>query len=99
MKLADIDRVNHLVTELDDVKSLIAMAARAEGNAYQVVIAAPGDSSLHMSEEGASTTHSRGIAVSPGFLAQVKQLAVAELQSRQQGILAELSALGVDTEP
>ncbi len=99
MKLSDIDRVNHLVSELDDLKALIAMAARAESNAYQVVIAAPGDSSLHMSEEGASTTHSRGIAVSPGFLAQVKQLAVAELQSRQQGILAELSALGVDTEP
>jgi len=99
MKLTDIDRVNHLVTELDDVKSLIAMAARAEGNAYQVVIEAPGDSSLHMSEEGASTTHSRGISASPGFLAQVKQLAVAELQSRQKGILAELAALGVETEP
>ena len=99
MKLADIDRVNHLVTELDDVKALIAMAARAEGNAYQVVIEAPGDSSLHMSEEGASTSHSRGIGVSPEFLAQVKRIAVAELQSRQQGILAELAALGVDTEP
>jgi hypothetical protein len=99
MKLTDIDRVNHLVTELDDVKALIAMAARAESNAYQVVIDAPGDASLHMSEEGSSTTHSRGIGASPGFLAQVKQLAVAELQSHQQGILAELAALGVDTAP
>src|SRR5271165_5528907 len=90
MKLSDIDRVNHLVSELEDVKALITMAERAEDNAYQVVIEAPGDSSLHMSEEGASTTHSRGISVSAGFLAQVKQLAVAELQSRQQGILTEL---------
>jgi len=99
MKLADIDRVNHLVAELDDLKALIAMAARAETGAYQVVIDAPGDSSLHMSEEGASTTHSRGIAVSPGFLTNVKQIAIAELQARQQGILAELATLGVDTEP
>ena len=99
MKLSDIDRVNHLVSELEDVKALITMAERAEDNAYQVVIEAPGDSSLHMSEEGASTTHSRGISVSAGFLAQVKQLAVAELQSHQQAILAELSALGVDTAP
>jgi hypothetical protein len=75
------------------------MAVRAEDNAYQVVIDAPGDSGLHMSEEGASTTHSRGITASPGFLAQVKQQAVAELQSHQRNILTELAALGVDTEP
>ena len=99
MKLTDVDRVNHLVTELEDVKALIAMAARAQDNAYQVVIDAPGDASLHMSYEGSSSTHSRGIAASPGFLARVKQLAVAELQSQQQGILTELAALGVDTAP
>ncbi len=99
MKLTDIDRVNHLVAELEDVKALIVMAGRAEENAYQVVIDAPGDASLHMSEEGASTTHSRGIGVSPGFLAQVKQLAVAELQSHRNAILTELTALGVDTAP
>jgi hypothetical protein len=75
------------------------MAVRAEDNAYQVVIDAPGDSGLHMSEEGASTTHSRGIAMSPGFLARMQQPAVAELQSRQPGILTELAALGVGTEP
>jgi hypothetical protein len=99
MKLTNIDRVNHLVTELEDVKALIVLAERAEDNAYQVVIDAPGDASLHMSEEGASTTHARGIGVAPGFLAQVKQLAVAELQSQQKGILTELAKLGVDTAP
>ena len=99
MKLTDIDRVNHLVAELDDVKALIAMAARTEASAYQVFIEAPGDASLRMSDEGPSTSHSRGIAASPGFLAQVKQLAISELQSRRQAILTELAALGVDTTP
>ena len=99
MKLTDIDRVNHLIAELDDVKTLIAMAGRAESDAYQVIIDAPGDSGVHMSAEGASTSHSRGIAVSPTFLAEVKQIAIAELHSRQQGILAELAGLGVDTTP
>lgn len=99
MKLADIDRVNHLVSELEDVKALIATASRAETTAYQVVIEAPGDTGLRMSDEGASTSHSRGIGVSAGFLTEVKQLAVAELQARQKTILAELTALGVDTTP
>lgn len=99
MKLTDIERLNHLVAELDDIKSLIATAGRAESSAYQVYIDAPGDTGLRMSEEGASTSHSRGIGVSSAFLAKVKDLAVAELQSRQQAILAELTALGVDTAP
>lgn len=98
MKLADIDRVTHLVAELEDIKALIAMAARAESNSYQVFIEAAGDASLRMSEQGAAKSHSRGIGVSTGFLAQVKQLAVAELQSRQLAILAELARLGVETE-
>lgn len=99
MKLSDIDRVNHLVAALEDVKALIATASRAEANAFGVFIDAPGDTSLRMSDEGASTAHSRGIGVSTGFLAKVKQLAVAELQSHQKTILTELAALGIDTTP
>lgn len=99
MKLADIDKVNHLVTELADVKELIGMAERAESGAYQVFIEAPGDSSLRMSQEGSSKAHSQGIGVSSGFLDQVKRLAINELQARRQSIMAELTELGVDTAP
>jgi hypothetical protein len=96
MKLTDIDRVNHLVAELADIKALIETAEHAESSAFQVFIEAPGDAGLRMSSEGASTTHARGIDASESFLGKVKQLAVAELQSRRKGILAELTALGVD---
>lgn len=99
MKITDIERVNHLVVELSDVKALIEMAGRAEGSAYQVFIEAPGDASLRMSLEGSSKAHSQGIGVSAAFLDQVKQLAIAELQARRQNLLAELSGLGVDTAP
>ena len=97
MKLADIDRVNHLVAELQNLKSLIAMAGKAEVSAYQLLIDAPGDASLRMSQEGAATTHSHGVDVSPPFLGSLKQLAMAELDAKRQRILAELTALGVDT--
>lgn len=97
MKLADIDRVNHLVAELADIKALIETAEHADTAAYQVFIEAPGDAGLRMSAEGASTTHARGIDVADAFLTKVKHLAVSELQSRQKTVLAALSALGVDT--
>jgi hypothetical protein len=96
MKLTDIERVNHLVAELADIKALIETAELAESSAFQVFIEAPGDAGLRMSSEGASTTHARGIDVSGAFLGKVKQLAIAELQSRQKGVLADLTALGVD---
>jgi hypothetical protein len=99
MKLTDIDRVNHLVGGLADIKSLIETAEKADSSGYQVVIEAPGDAGLRMSSEGASTTHSRGIEASAAFLTKVKHLAIAELQSRQKGVLADPSALGVDTSP
>jgi hypothetical protein len=99
MKLTDIDRVNHLVAELADIKALIETAEHAEAASYQVFIEAPGDAGLRMSAEGASTTHSRGIDASAAFLTKVKHLAVSELQSRQKGILVDLAALGVDTAP
>ncbi len=98
MKLGNLDRVNHLVADLEDVKSLIGLAEKVEPNAYQVFIEAPGDASLRMSEQGATTTHSRGLAVSAGFLADVKQLTINELRARQQAIRSELATLGVDLE-
>ena len=96
MKLTDLDRVNHLVSQLDDVKSLIATAERTEPGAYQLFIEAPSDSSLKMSAEGASTAHSRGIDVTPAFLDSLKRLALAEMEARRQQILAALTELGVE---
>jgi hypothetical protein len=98
MKLTDIDRVNHLVSELGDVKTLIAMAERAEPGAYQLFIEAPGDGGMKLSAEGASTSHSRGIDVAAGFLASLKRLALDELQAKRQRVLTDLTALGVETE-
>ena len=98
MKLQDLDRVNHLVAELADIKSLIDMAERAEPMAFQLFIEAPGDASLRMSMEGASTTHSRGIDASAGFLNSVKRLAVEELLAHKDRVLVELTGLGVDPE-
>jgi len=45
MKLADIDRVNHLVTELDDVKSLIASNTRVIDLERKMVM--PGINDVH----------------------------------------------------
>jgi len=97
MKLENLDSVNHLVAELADIRSLIETAEHAEASAFQVYIEAQGDTGLRMSEEGASTSHSRGLGVSRSFLSNVKQLAVAELNSRQQDILKALADLGVET--
>jgi hypothetical protein len=98
MKLTDIDRVNHLVSELADIKTLVAMAERAEPTSYQLFIEAPGDGGIRLSAEGASTSHSRGIDVSPAFLARLKSLALEELEARRQRVLEELARLGVETE-
>ena len=97
MKLADIDKVNHLVTALADINGLIGTAEAAEPTTFQLLIEAPGDASFKMSAEGASTSHSRGTEVSTGFLASLKQLAVAELRGRREVVLRDLSSLGVDT--
>jgi hypothetical protein len=98
MKLKDIDRVNHLVAALADVTSLIEIAERAEADAYQVFVEAPGDASLKMSLEGPSTSHARGVGVSEAFLGRLKQLAVEELRARRNRVQADLHALGVETE-
>ena len=96
MKLQDLERVNHLVSELKDIRDLITMAERADASAFQLFIEAPGDASLRLSREGASTTHSRGVTASDGFLGNLKQLAVVELISHRDRTLAELQGLGVD---
>ena len=97
MKLADIDKVNHLIAELGEMNSLIATAEAAEPATFQLLIEAPGDSSFKMSAEGASTAHSRGTGVSPEFLSSLKQLGVAELHARRDLVLQALTASGVDT--
>ena len=97
MKLTDIDRVNHLVTELTDIEALIVIADHADAAAYQVFIETPGDGGIRLSAEGASTSHSRGIDVSPDFLTSLKTLALTELQAKRQRVLADLAALGVET--
>ena len=100
MKLSDIDRVNHLVRELGDIKALIGTAEKSEPPAYQLLIEAGlgGDGGIKLSAEGTSTSHSRGIDVTPGFLADLKRLALAELQAKQQRILTDLTALGVESD-
>jgi hypothetical protein len=98
MKLTDIDRVNHLIGELSDIRTLIGMAERADTSAYQLMIEAGGEGGMKLSSEGTSTSHSRGIDVAPAFLERLKGLALEELQAKRQRLLGELTALGVDTE-
>ena len=97
MKLADIEKVNHLIAALADINALIETAEAAEPAMFQVLIEAPGDASFKMSAEGASTSHSRGTGVTAGFLASLKKLAAAELRAKREVVLKELTALGVDT--
>src|SRR5215213_3293397 len=44
MKLKDLERVNHLVTQLDDIRRLTGMAEQANPTALKLFIEAPGDS-------------------------------------------------------
>jgi hypothetical protein len=97
MKLSNLEKVNHLVAGLDEIRSLIATAEAAEPSTFQLLIEAPGDASFKMSAEGASTAHSRGTDVSAGFLEGLKKLAGAELRAKRDTVLKELSSLGVDT--
>jgi hypothetical protein len=98
VKLEDIDKVNHLVAELGAVKNLIAHAERAEPADCELFIKLPGDASINMSNEGASSTHYMGFSASPEFLARLKTLAVEEFGAKRRGIIAELGALGVEAE-
>ena len=98
MKIEDIDKVNHLIAELNGMKELIAHAARADPADYELYVKLPGDASVRMSSEGASSTHDSGFSASPEFLGKLQQLAVEELDARRRAIIAELAALGVEAE-
>ena len=98
MKIQDIDRVNHLIGELNGMKELIAHAEKAEPSDFELFIKLPGDASIRMSGEGAASTHYQGYSVTPDFLRKLQRLAVEELDARRRGIIAELAALGVEAE-
>lgn len=96
MKVSDIDKVNHLVAELNGMKELIAHAGHAELADFELFIKLPGDTSIRMSSEGAELAHYSGFQASPEFLAQLQRLSIDELDARRRGIIAELAALGVE---
>jgi hypothetical protein len=98
MKLKDIDRVNHLIAELGAVKELIRITEQSDPADLKLYIKGPGDTSIEMSAEGEESTHYRGFSATPGFLARLKELALAELVARHQAILDELARLGVEAE-
>ena len=74
MKIEDIDKVNHLIGELNGMKQLITHAEQADPAEYELFIKLPGDASIRMSNEGAASTHYQGYAVSPEFLAKLRAL-------------------------
>jgi hypothetical protein len=98
MKIGDIDKVNHLIAELNGMKELKAHAERADPSDCELFIKLPGDASIRLSSEGAASTHYQGFSVSADFLRRLQHLAVEELDRRQRAIIAELAALGVEAE-
>lgn len=98
MKIQDIDRVNHLVAELNGMKELIAHAEHAEPADFEVFIKLPGDASIRMSGEGAASSHYSGFSASSDFLDRLQRLSIEELDARRRGIIAELAKLGVEAE-
>lgn len=98
MKILDIDKVNHLIGELNSMKALIAHTQNADPAECELFIKLPGDSSIRISSEGAASTHYQGFSASPDFLRRLHTLAVEELDARRKRIIDELAALGVDAE-
>jgi hypothetical protein len=98
MKIQDIDRVNHLIAELNGMKELIAHAERAELADFEVFIKLSGDASIRMSSEGAASTHYSGFSASPEFLGRLQRLSIEELDARRRSIVAELVSLGVEAD-
>ena len=96
MKIADIDRVNHLISELDGVKDLITHTEKAEAADFEMFIKLPGDASIRMSSEGSASAHYSGFSASTDFLARLKRLALEELNAKRKSIVTELAALGVE---
>ena len=96
MKIEDIDRVNHLISELRGMQELKEHAERADPTDYELFIKLPGDASIRISAEGAASTHYQGFAPSVSFLRKLQELAVEELNTRRRAIVEELAALGVE---
>lgn len=96
MKLNDIDRVNHLIAELNVVKDLIAHTGKADAGDFEMFIKLPGDASIRMSSEGSASAHYAGFSASPDFLARLKRLAIEELEAKRKTIVADLKSLGVE---
>jgi hypothetical protein len=98
MKIQDIEKVNHLIAELNGMKELIEHARNAEPADFEAFIKLPGDASIRLSVEGAASTHYRGFSASPGFLKRLQHLALEELDERRRALLAELAQLGVEAD-
>jgi len=98
MKIQDIDKVNHLIAELNGMKELIGHAERADPADCELFIKLPGDASMRLSSEGAASTHYQGFSASPEFLRRLQRLAIEELGARRAGIIAELATLGVEAD-
>jgi len=96
MKIEDIDKVNHLIGELNSMKALIAHAENP--TECELFIKLPGDSSIRLSSEGAASTHYQGFSASPDFLRRLHRSVVEELEARRRRIIDELATLGVDAE-
>ena len=98
MKIKDVEQINHLLGELRNMQELMSHAAKAEPADFELFVELPGDASIKMSAEGGSSTHYEGFSASPGFLAQLKALALEEMRARQRGIEADLTKLGVEVD-
>jgi hypothetical protein len=98
MKIKDVERVNHLIAELEEVRRMTSAAGAAETGDFQLFLEGPGDMSLKMSAEGASSTHFQGFAASAGFLEGLRKLALEELRAREAAIKAELASFGVEAD-
>jgi hypothetical protein len=98
MKIQDIDRVNHLIAELNGIKELIGHAEHAEPADFEAFIKLPGDASIRLSGEGAASTHYSGFTASPEFLGRLQRLSIDELNAKRRGLVAELATLGVEAE-
>jgi hypothetical protein len=96
MKIQDIDKVNHLIGELNGIRELIGHAERAEPSDFEAFIKLPGDTSIRLSSEGAASTHYSGFSASPEYLGRLQRLSIDELDTKRRGIIEELGTLGVD---
>ncbi len=98
MKIKDIAAVNRLIGRLEEVRKMIGTAANAETDDFELFIERPGDGSVRMSAEGASSTHFQGFEASAAFLEGLRELAQREFRAREAAIKAELAAMGVEAD-